>query len=62
MIKKSVVTILGIVLCLFTLFEVNYNTLQPQSALAVFVGLGLVLCFDFSCEQAVRESPDCEGC
>ena len=34
-IKKSVVTILGIVLCLFTLFEVNYNTLQPQSALAV---------------------------
>ena len=44
-IKKSVVTTLGIVLCLFTLFEVNYNTLQPQSALAVFVGLGLVLCF-----------------
>ncbi len=42
---KSVVTGLGIFLCLFTLFEVNYNLLQPQSALAVFVGVGLVLCF-----------------
>ncbi|MCA9132240.1 MAG: TRAP transporter fused permease subunit [Planctomycetales bacterium] len=36
---------LGVLLCLFTLFEVNYNQLQPQSALAVFVGIGLVLCF-----------------
>ena len=44
-IKKSVVSALGIALCLFTLFEVNYNTLQPQSSLAVFVGLGLVLCY-----------------
>ncbi len=42
---KPVVTALGIFLCLFTLFEVNYNLLQPQSALAVFVGVGLVLCF-----------------
>ena len=44
-IKKSVVSALGIALCLFTLFEVNYNTLQPQSSLAIFVGLGLVLCY-----------------
>lgn len=43
--KKSVVTWLGVFLCLFTLFEVNYNLLQPQSALAVFVGVGLILCF-----------------
>lgn len=42
---KAVVSWLGVVLCLFTLFEVNYNQLQPQSALAVFVGIGLVLCF-----------------
>ncbi len=42
---KSAVTALGIFLCLFTLFEVNYNLLQPQSALAAFVGVGLVLCF-----------------
>ena len=43
--SKSVITVLGIFLCLFTLFEVNYNLLQPQSALAVFVGVGLALCF-----------------
>lgn len=42
---KPVVTVLGVLLCLFTLFEVNYNTLQPQSALAVFVGVGLALCY-----------------
>ncbi|MCH1441121.1 MAG: hypothetical protein L7W43_15765, partial [Rubripirellula sp.] len=42
---KPVVTGLGVLLCLFTLFEVNYNVLQPQSALAVFVGLGLALCY-----------------
>ncbi|MEZ6130977.1 MAG: TRAP transporter fused permease subunit [Planctomycetaceae bacterium] len=38
-------TVLSVALCLFTLAEVNYNWLQPQSALAVFVGIGLVLCF-----------------
>ncbi|MEO1527666.1 MAG: TRAP transporter fused permease subunit [Planctomycetota bacterium] len=43
--SKSVVTALGIFLCLFTLFEVNYNLMQSQSALAVFVGVGLILCF-----------------
>lgn len=42
---KVVVTILGVLLCLFTLVEVNYNLLMPQSALAVFVGFGLVLCY-----------------
>ncbi len=44
-ITKFLVTALGVALCLFTLFEVNYNQLQPQSALAVFVMIGLVLCF-----------------
>ncbi len=44
-VKKSIVTFLGVFLCLFTIFEVNYNLLQPQSALAVFVGIGLMLCF-----------------
>ncbi|MEL6108962.1 MAG: hypothetical protein AAFU85_23380, partial [Planctomycetota bacterium] len=34
-----------IFLCFFTLVEVNYNLMQPQSSLAVFVGVGLVLCF-----------------
>ena len=44
-ITKFLITALGVTLCLFTLFEVNYNQLQPQSALAVFVMIGLVLCF-----------------
>jgi TRAP transporter 4TM/12TM fusion protein len=42
---KSAVTGLSVFLCLFTIFEVNYNLLQPQSSLAIFVGVGLVLCF-----------------
>ena len=44
-ISRSTVIALGLFLCLFTLFEVNYNQLQPQSALAVFVGVGLALSF-----------------
>ncbi|QDT13756.1 TRAP transporter permease [Planctomycetes bacterium K23_9] len=43
--NKHAVSLLGIFLCLFTLFEVNYNLLQPQSSLAIFVGAGLALCF-----------------
>ena len=44
-VKRFVVTALGVFLCLFTLLEVNYYLLQPQSALAVFVGIGLALCY-----------------
>lgn len=43
--RRHVVVALGVFLCLFTLFEVNYNLMQPQSSLAVFVGIGLALCF-----------------
>ena len=43
-IRGKFVTVVGVVLCLFTLVEVNYNFLL-QSAVAVFVGLGLVICF-----------------
>ena len=42
-VTKRVVTVLGVFLCLFTLFQVNYNVLQTQSGLAVFVGVGLAL-------------------
>jgi TRAP transporter 4TM/12TM fusion protein len=42
---QRTVKVLSVFLCLFTLFEVNYNQLQPQSALALFVMCGLVLCF-----------------
>ena len=44
-ISKTLVTLLSILLCLFTLFEANYSQLQEQSALAVFIGIGLVLCY-----------------
>ncbi|NND99783.1 MAG: TRAP transporter fused permease subunit [Pirellulaceae bacterium] len=44
-INQKAVVFLGILLCLFTLFEVNYNLMQPQSSLAIFVGIGLALCF-----------------
>jgi TRAP transporter 4TM/12TM fusion protein len=38
-------TALAIVFCLFTLVQVNYPTLTPQSQLAIFAMFGLVLCF-----------------
>lgn len=42
---KATVAVLSVVLCVYTLVEVNFNFLQTQSARAVFVGLGLCLCF-----------------
>ncbi|MHC4878198.1 MAG: TRAP transporter permease [Planctomycetota bacterium] len=42
---KIVVPVLSVLLCLFTLFEVNYNQFQPQASLAIFVGFGMALCF-----------------
>ena len=44
-VKDRIVVVLSVFLCFFTLFELTYNILRPQSALAVFVGVGLVLCF-----------------
>jgi TRAP transporter 4TM/12TM fusion protein len=38
-------TSLAALLCLFTLAEVNYPRLAPQSQLAIFAALGLVLCY-----------------
>ena len=42
---KFVVPLLSVMICLFTLAEVNYNLMQPQSALALFVLFGMALCF-----------------
>ena len=42
---KKVVLVLGVLVCLYTLVAVNYAVLQPQSSLAIFVGIGLVLCY-----------------
>lgn len=38
-------TAVGALLCAFTLLEVNYPRLSPQSQLAIFAMLGIVLCF-----------------
>ena len=43
--RAACVTVPGILLGLFTLFNVNFPWLQQQSDLAIFVGLGMVLCF-----------------
>ena len=43
--RQLIVTFCGIALCLFTVVEMNFPSLQPQSALALFVMLGLVICF-----------------
>ncbi len=40
-----IVSALSVTLCFFTLITVNYNLLQPLSALAIFVMLGMILCF-----------------
>ena len=43
--RRALTAALGVGLCFFVLFEVNYGVLLPQSSLAVFVGAGLLLCF-----------------
>ena len=43
--RRALIGALGVGLCFFVLFEVNFNLLLPQSSLAVFVGSGLLLCF-----------------
>lgn len=42
---RAVVEPLALFLCLFVLVEANYPMLKPLSDLAIFAGLGLVLCF-----------------
>ena len=44
-IRQLITNVLGTWFCVFTLIEVNYPILAPQSRLAFFAMLGLVLCF-----------------
>lgn len=44
-VRRSVSLVLAVALCVFTLAEVNYPQLNPESQLALFALLGLVLCF-----------------
>jgi TRAP transporter 4TM/12TM fusion protein len=43
--STTLTTVIAASLCLFTVIFVNFNVLQPQSALAIFTLLGMVLCF-----------------
>ena len=43
--KRWLVPVLSVALCLFVLAEVNYPQLGPQAELAIFAMFGLVLCF-----------------
>ena len=43
--RHHLTSAIGIVLCLFTLVEVNYPLLAPQSRLGLFALFGLLLCF-----------------
>jgi len=43
--RELVTRVLGVVLCVFTLVEVNYPLMAPQSRLGVFTLFGLILCF-----------------
>ncbi len=58
--RKALVTCLSVVLCLYTIVFVNFTIMQPQSALAVFVLLGLVLCFLVfpASKRIVQPDPD----
>lgn len=44
-VRDIVVLILGIILPVFTIAEVNYPQLQPQTSLSIFAMLGLTICF-----------------
>jgi len=44
-IRQGAIRWIGILLCVFTLAEVNYPILSPHSQLAIFAMLGLVLCY-----------------
>ena len=43
--RPLITSVIGITLCVFTLVEVNYPLLAPQSRLGMFALFGLVLCF-----------------
>ena len=43
--RQFLVRLLGVVLCLLTIIEVNHPRLSPQSQLAFFAMLGMILCF-----------------
>ena len=56
--RQLVTRVLSVLLCLFTLAQVNYPVLSPQSQLAVFVLLGLAICFlNVPLHPSLRDHP-----
>ena len=56
-IRRQVVRVLSVALCAFTLAEVNYPNLRPQSQMAIFAMLGLTLCLlHYPLAKRVREA------
>ena len=43
--RRFLVSVLSVLICVFTVYEVNYGALSPLSRLAVFCLLGSALCF-----------------
>ena len=43
--RQGITKVIGVGLCVFTLVEVNYPLMAPQSRLGLFALFGLVLCF-----------------
>ena len=43
--RNALIAVLGVLLCVYTLIEVNFPHFQPHTILVLFVMVGLVLCF-----------------
>ena len=43
--RRTLIVLLSIALCFYTVVFVNFSILKPQSSLAMFVMLGIALCF-----------------
>ena len=60
--RQLVTSVLGVALCVFTLVEVNYPLLTPQTRLAIFALLGLVLCFlNVPIRPRLKDHPGARG-
>ncbi len=44
-IRTTLITVLGVAMCIYTLVAVNFETLMPESSKALFVLFGMTLCF-----------------
>ena len=60
--RQHLTSAIGVVLCVFTLVEVNYPLLAPQSRLGLFALFGLVICFlNIPTHPKLADSPAARG-